>query len=50
MNKVNKGKLIGVVSASLSAVSLMGVGFATWIVGVKQTEASNDINITADTV
>ena len=31
MNKFNKGKLIGVVAASLSAVSLMGVGFATWV-------------------
>lgn len=50
MNKFNKGKLVGVVAASLSAVSLMGVGFATWIVGVKQTVASNDINITADSV
>lgn len=32
MNKFNKGKLIGVVAASLSAVSLMGVGFASWII------------------
>lgn len=29
MNKFNKGKLIGIVAASLSAVSLMSVGFAT---------------------
>ena len=50
MNKFNKGKLVGIIAASLSAVSLMGVGFATWIVGVKQTNASNDINITADSV
>lgn len=50
MNKFNKGKLVGIVAASLSAVSLMGVGFATWIVGVKQTDASNDISITADSV
>lgn len=50
MNKFNKGKLVGIIAASLSAVSLMGVGFATWIVGVKQTDASNDINITADSV
>ena len=32
MNKFNKGKLIGVVAASLSAVSLMGVGFASWVI------------------
>lgn len=39
MNKFNKGKLIGIVAASLSAVSLMGVGFASWI--VTGTEGSN---------
>lgn len=50
MNKFNKGKLVDIVAASLSAVSLMGVGFATWIVGVKQTEVSKDISITADSV
>ena len=50
MNKFNKGKLIGVVAASLSAVSLMGVGFATWIIGIRQTETNGNISITADTV
>lgn len=35
MNKLNKGKLIGVVAASLSAVSLMGVGFASWVISGK---------------
>lgn len=39
MNKFNKGKLIGVVAASLSAVSLMGVGFASWVInGAKSTD------------
>lgn len=42
MNKFNKGKLIGVVAASLSAVSLMGVGFATWIItGNDPVDAGN---------
>lgn len=50
MNKFNKGKLIGVVAASLSAVSLMGVGFATWVIGIRQTETNGNISITADTV
>ena len=50
MNKFNKGKLIGVVAASLSAVSLMGVGFATWIIGTKTTTDNNDISIVADDV
>lgn len=50
MNKFNKGKLIGVVAASLSAVSLMGVGFATWVIGIQKTDANGNITITADDV
>ena len=50
MNKFNKGKLLGVVAASLSAVSLMGVGFATWIIGAQKKDVEQDITITADTV
>ena len=50
MNKFNKGKLIGVVAASLSAVSLMGVGFATWVIGTQKTDANGEISITADDV
>lgn len=50
MNKFNKGKLIGVVAASLSAVSLMGVGFASWVIGIQKTEGNTSISITADDV
>ena len=50
MNKFNKGKLLGVVAASLSAVSLMGVGFATWIIGIQKKDVEQNITITADTV
>lgn len=50
MNKFNKGNLIGVVAASLSAVSLMGVGFATWIIGSQKTDAQGDVTIIADKV
>ena len=32
MNKFNKGKTIGLVSVGLAAISLAGVGFATWVV------------------
>lgn len=45
MNKFNKGKIIGVVAASLSAVSLMGVGFATWVITGETSATTND-NIT----
>ena len=45
MNKFNKGKLIGVVAASLSAVSLMGVGFASWIIEGKQEGTTDGITV-----
>lgn len=45
MNKFNKGKMIGVVTAALSTVSLMGVGFATWII-TGETSATTTDNIT----
>lgn len=50
MNRFNKGKLLGIVAASLSAVSLMGVGFATWIIGVQNTKIDGSIGIVADEV
>lgn len=51
MNKFNKGKLIGVVAASLSTVSLMGVGFASWqIQGSKPTDTGNLEVTVADTI
>ena len=47
MNKFNKGKLIGVVAASLSAVSLMGVGFASWIItGTSDNIDAGNIEVT----
>lgn len=46
MNKLNKGKLIGVVAASLSAVSLMGVGFASWVITGATSGTTGDISVT----
>lgn len=45
MNKFNKGKLIGIVAASLSAVSLMSVGFASWLIEGKQEGKTNGITV-----
>lgn len=45
MNKFNKGKLIGVVAASLSAVSLMGVGFASWVLNGGDNKDVGNITI-----
>lgn len=50
MNNFSKGKFIGVVAASLSAVSLMGVGFATWIIGAQKTTIDGSIGVVADEV
>lgn len=50
MNKFNKGKLTGIIAASFSAVSLMGVGFASWVIGIQKTETNGNINIKADDV
>lgn len=46
MNKLNKGKLVGVVAASLSAVSLMGVGFAAWVINGATPGTTGDISVT----
>lgn len=50
MNKFNKGKLIGVVAASLSAVSLMGVGFASWVINGAKSTDTNDITVSVENV
>lgn len=50
MNRFNKGKLLGIVAASLSGVSLIGVGFATWVIGTKTTTDTGDVTIVADDV
>ncbi len=50
MNKFNKGKLIGVVAASLSAVSLMGVGFASWVINGAKSTDTNDITVNVEDV
>lgn len=45
MNKFNKGKLVGIVAASLSAVSLMGVGFASWVINSTKSTDTKDITV-----
>ena len=50
MNKFNKGKLVGIVAASLSAVSLMGVGFATWVLQGTDNKEIGDLTVTVGEV
>ena len=50
MNKLNKGKLLGIVAAGLSTVSLLGVGFAAWVINGGDNKDIGNIQITvADT-
>ena len=47
MKKINKGKFVGVIAAALSTVSLMGVGFASWIItGTSPLTDAGNIEIT----
>ena len=47
MKKLNKGKFIGVIAAALSTVSLMGVGFASWIItGTSPLTDAGNIEVT----
>ncbi len=46
MNKFNKGKTVGIVAASLAAVSLIGVGFSTWIINTTNTATTDSITVT----
>ena len=51
MNKLNKGKLLGIVAAGLSTVSLMGVGFAAWVINGGDNTTTGSIQIAvADTI
>lgn len=50
MNKLSKGKTIGIVAGSLAAVALAGVGFSTWIINTTNTDSVEGISVTvADT-
>ena len=50
MNKLNKGKLLGIVAAGLSTVSLLGVGFAAWVINGGDNKDIGNIQLTvADT-
>lgn len=50
MNKYSKGKNIGIVTAALATVALVGVGFSTWVIGYQSKETNGDVTVTADDV
>lgn len=50
MNKFNKGKKIGIIACVLASISLVGVGFSTWIIETRTDSKVDNITVTvADT-
>lgn len=50
MNKLEKGKKIGIVAASLASVALIGVGFSAWVIGFQNKETQGVVSVSADEV
>lgn len=51
MKKMNKKNVIGIATVSLAAVSLIGVGFASWVVGgITATDANGTVTATVGEV
>ena len=51
MKNLNRSKIVGVAAVSLAAVSLIGVGFASWIVGgITGTPTSGQVTVAVGTV
>lgn len=46
MSKFSKSKIIGVATVSLAAVSLLGVGFSTWILNPTTQTANDNVTVT----
>lgn len=51
MKNLNRSKIVGVAAVSLAAVSLIGVGFASWVVGgVTSTATPGEVDVKVGTV
>ena len=51
MNKLNKGRVLGVAAVTLAAVSLIGVGFASWIVeGIVPSDVNKNVTVSVGDV
>ena len=46
---LTKGKTLSIVAASLATISIAGVGYASWVVGIQNTEVSQSIGVSVDT-
>ncbi|MDY4549822.1 MAG: hypothetical protein SPG76_03295 [Candidatus Enterosoma sp.] len=51
MKNLNKSKIVGVAAVSLAAVSLIGVGFASWVIsGISSPVSSDNVIVTVGDV
>ena len=51
MKTLNKSKIVGVAAVSLAAVSLIGVGFASWVIsGISSPVSSDNVTVTVGDV
>lgn len=50
MNKLDKGKKVGIIAASLASVALIGVGFSSWVIGFQNKETNGEVSVSADDV
>ena len=51
MKNLNKSKIVGVAAVSLAAVSLIGVGFASWVIsGISSPVSSGNVTVTVGDV
>lgn len=51
MKNLNKSKIVGVAAVSLAAVSLIGVGFASWVItGISSPVSSDNVTVTVGDV
>lgn len=46
---LTKVKTLSIVAASLATISIAGVGYASWVVGIQNTEVSQSIGVSVDT-
>lgn len=50
MNKLDKGKKVGIIAVSLASLALIGVGFSSWVIGFQNKETNGEVGVSADDV
>ena len=50
MSKFSKSKIIGITTVSLAAVSLLGVGFSSWVIAASDVSDNAEVSVEVGTV